>query len=364
MHTGPSGPVMHNHVAGGLFSSSLVPIESNVEMSPPPAPSNPTDPDEASPPPAGPVGAHGFDGRYSMVLPSREELALRHSCWSARRQVIRQILAAGMAGRTRLARWDACGSQAMLSWHKSGQWVLCQAFYCHDRFCYPCSRSRSSRISGNLAAKLNTTKSRFLTLTLASDDTPLSKQIDRLYRCFKTLRADAWWDRYVEGGCAFLEVTFNPQSQQWHPHLHPIITGEYLAQDVLSRKWLAITGNSPIVHIKLVPDGQVVARYVSKYAAKCMDDSVFDSAEKLSELLVALTGRRFCMTFGAWRGWKLLEHTPLDMSDFKPVGSLTQVVQNASTGDALSIRTLNALRKNLRWDALNPDALDDALPPV
>lgn len=348
---------------GLFFTTSLVPIETNVESQPPPAPGNSEGPDPASRPSAEAIGKHDFSGRFTMVLPSREELELRHGCWHRRRQMIRTLLETGIAGRTRRDRWDSCGAQAVLSWHKSGEWVLCQAFYCHDRFCYPCSRARSARIARNLSRKIIKGRCRFLTLTLSSDSTPLTKQIDRLYRCFKTLRGDSWWDKAVDGGCAFLEVTYNKTTQQWHPHLHPIISGGYMPQDVLSRKWLAITGNSPIVHIKAIPDAEVVAGYVSKYAAKCMDDSVFDDQFKLSELLVALGGRRFCMTFGDWRGWKLLEHQPLDMTEFKPVGLLTKVVQDAACGDALAIRTLNALRKNLRWEALNADALDDALPP-
>lgn len=252
----------------------------------------------------------------------------------------------------------------MLHWHKSGQWVLCQAFLCHDRFCYPCSKARSRTISTNLSRYIKQSGSRLITLTLTSDRTPLTKQIDRLYRCFKTLRGDQWWEKNVEGGAAFLEVTFNPLLKMWHPHLHPVVSGNYLPQDVLSRKWHAITGNSPIVHIKLIPSVEAIAQYVAKYAAKGMDDSVFSDASTLQEWLISSCGRRLCATFGAWRGWKLLAHEPLDMSEFKPVGSLTRITQDAACGDPLAIRTLNALRKNLRWDALNPDAQDDALPPL
>jgi len=303
-----------------------------------------------------------MDGRYTMVLPTKEELALRHGSWQNRRQQVRDALQNCRSGRSRLAAWDSCGSQAMLSWHRSGQWVLCQAFYCHDRFCYPCSKARSRRISENLSRKIAESGVRFLTLTLSSDRTPLTKQIDRLYRSFKTLRADEWWSRNVTGGAAFLEVTFSPVLGMWHPHLHPICQGNYLPQDVLSRKWLAITGNSPIVHIKAIPDSSVVANYVAKYAAKGMDDSVFGDASRLQEWIVSSSGRRLCSTFGNWRGWKLNEHTPLDMTEFKPIGSLTQVTRDAACGDALAIRTLNALRKNLRWQSLNPDAYDDACP--
>jgi hypothetical protein len=151
-------------------------------------------------------------------------------------------------------------------------------------------------------------------------------------------------------------VTHNPHTGLWHPHLHPIIQGSFLPQHVLARKWFAITGNSPIVHIKAVADGETIARYVSKYAAKCMDDSVFDDRERLQELMISQSGRRFCMTFGNWRGWKLNEHEPLDMSEFKPAGSLTRITALASQGDSFAVRTLNALRKNLRWDSLNPEA--------
>jgi hypothetical protein len=283
-------------------------------------------------------------------------MQLRHGCWLKRRQNVIDAASTGAFGRNRMAAFMCCGSQANLFWHKSGQWVLCQAFHCHDRFCTPCAAARSARIARNLSQKIPKSGSRFLTLTLASDSTPLTKQIDRLYRSFRTLRADDWWSKNVSGGCAFLEITFNKRTEQWHPHLHPITTGSYLPQHVLSRKWFAITGNSPIVHIKLIPSSDVVAQYVSKYAAKCMDDSVFDDAARLQEMMMAQAGRRFCMTFGEWRGWKLLDHSPLDMSEFKAAGSLRLITQQASIGDTFAIRTLNALRKNLRWDSLNPEA--------
>jgi hypothetical protein len=345
----------------GLFAprASLVPIETNVETTPPPTQGTSINPEQPVGTTSGAVGSHGMDGRYNMILPTKEEIALRHGCWHRRRQQIRAIFETGIAGRSRRARWDSCGSQAMLHWHKSGQWVLCQAFLCHDRFCYPCSRARSSKVAQNLSRKLQQSGSRFATLTLRSDNTPLSKQIDRLYKSFRTLRADEWWDKNVTGGCAFLEVTWTKATKQWHPHLHPIVCGTYIPQNVLSRKWLAITGNSPIVHIQYIPNSEVVARYVSKYAAKCLDDSIFDDPGALSEAIVSQSGRRHCLTFGDWRGWKLLDHAPLDMSDFKPVGSLTHVTREAAIGEQWAVHTLHALRRNLRWDALNPDALDD-----
>lgn len=111
-----------------------------------------------------------------------------------------------------------------------------------------------------------------------------------------------------------------------------------------------------------MPDINRVAHYVAKYAAKGMDDSVFTSTDRLQEWILASSGRRICMTFGKWRGWKLLDHQPLDMSEFKPVGSLTHVTQQAALGSKWAIDTLNAVRKNLRWDSLNPDAIDDANP--
>jgi len=361
--------MLPNEEGGGLHwwtcalapSSSLVPIETNVEgIAPSPSDVRGQQPSLTSPE-TGAVGQHSFDGRYTLVLPTTEELNLRHGSWAKRRAEIRAVMGQGMAGRNRLARWDSCGAQAMLHWHKSGQYVLCQAFCCHDRFCVPCSRSRSRCISENLSKKIDSAATRFVTLTLSSDDTPLSKQLDRLYRSFRTLRADEWWSKNVSGGCSFLEVTINPKSGQWHPHLHPLIQGSYLPQAVLSRKWFAITGNSPIVDIRAVPCNASVCLYVSKYASKCLDDSVFTNADKLSEMMCSMGGRRFCLTFGAWRGWKILEHTPLDMSEFKPAGSLTHITKEASLGDSFAIRTLNALRKNLRWEALNPNAAEDAL---
>lgn len=344
--------------------TSLVPIETNVPIDPPPESKPAGKPAHPPQPEADAIGKHGFDGRYTLMLPTREEVELRHGTWANRRRQIREQMATLIFGKNRLARWDSCGAQALLSWHKSGQWVLCQAFFCHDRFCHPCSISRSRRLASNISTLLKGKVARFLTLTLAADQTTLSAQLDRLYRCFKTLRGDEWWEHNVQGGCATLEVTLNPTTKLWHPHLHPVVVGNYLPQAVLSRKWLAITGNSPIVHIKLIPDVDSVARYVAKYAGKGMDDSVFDDPTRLKEWLISSSGRRLCMTFGNWRRHKLLDHTPLDMTEFRPAGSLTHVTQQAALGEKWAINTLNALRKNLRWENLNPDALDDAIPPM
>lgn len=354
-HTGPTGPVMLQPSTSSLFSSSLVPIETNVETTNYPV-------DDACPPPEDPPqpeanaqGVHHLNGAYTIKTASLEEQKFRHAAWSRRRQESRHALQRCHAGRGRLERWDGCGSDTQLYWHKSGSHVLAICFCCHDRFCWPCARTRSRRIAENLSRKIILARSRFLTLTLSSDDTPLSQQITRLYRCFKTLRQDQWWGDNVTGGAAFLEVTLNKHTNRWHPHLHPLVQGNYLPQSVLSRKWLALTGNSPIVHIKLVPDARTIANYVCKYASKCIDDSVFDDPDKLQELMISLGGRRLCLTFGDWRGWKLLEAAQMDLSEYKSAGSLLDLTDAASSGDQFAQRTLANCRKNLKWQDLQPE---------
>jgi hypothetical protein len=145
---------------------------------------------------------------------------------------------------------------------------------------------------------------RFLTFTLRSSDEPLRDQLDRLYASLRQLRRTAEWQRHVRGGIATVEVTRNPRTGQWHPHLHVLADGTYWKQSQLSAAWRAVTGDSPIVDIRAVRSRNAAAQYVAKYAAKPLDMRGWP-LDAIADLAAALHRRRLVLTFGSLHGHKL-----------------------------------------------------------
>jgi len=148
---------------------------------------------------------------------------------------------------------------------------------------------------------------RFVTLTLRHSRTPLEDQLDRLYRSFNVLRRRKFWLAHVDGGAAFCETKVSEKDGLWHPHLHLVVVGSYMDQRTLSQEWLAVTGDSSVVDISRVRDEKTVGFYITKYVSKPLDSSLFTDESLLQEAIVALSGRRLCMTFGSWRGTPLVE---------------------------------------------------------
>lgn len=348
-------------LAPPVLSSSLVRLETPVREEPPE--SHPALPAKATPSTSASGHYHHLNGAYMMTPASEIEKAFRHRHWADKREHLRCTIACLPLTANRLERWGACGAEANVFWDKSatrpdgsGGRLLVACLHCHDRFCWPCARARSATIARNLHEAMQTKTTRFLTLTLAANHASLSDQIDRIYRSFRTLRADPWWKSRVSGSATFLEITLNPTTLLWHPHLHPVCGGEFLPQEVLSRKWHAITGDSPIVHIKAVPKPAAIANYVCKYASKAMDASVFEDDDKLLELVHSLGGRRLCLTTGSWTKLQLTaKPKTLDYGSMKHLGKLNKIVNDAAAGEPYARTLLSNLQRDCTFADLRPE---------
>lgn len=280
--------------------------------------------------------------------PHTSDVAFRHSGWHHDRSLIRDALGRVAVSESRLNRWDSCGAYAWVVRHPTDRGRLkIMASFCHDRFCKPCAAHRSRLVVANLRGYLVPKMYRFLTLTLRSDTEPLTDLIDKLYRCFRRLRAGPLCKRRLRGGIAFLEVQWMPATERWHPHLHVICEGTYLPKDQLAAEWLRITGDSYVVDIRSAGDLNVVTGYVAKYASKPMTRSFFMLKDRLDEAIRALSGRRMFTTFGTWRGWPLLKCT--DTTEWEPVAPLSEIRQRAVEGDPWAVAIFDHLRSTQPW---------------
>lgn len=267
----------------------------------------------------------------------------RHSGWRADRERVYAALASAAVPPARRIAFAECGS---------GHWILRNTSdpeqfrvvpdHCHDRFCVPCSAQRQSIIRRNLAARIGKHPHRFLTLTVRHHDEPLGVLIRHLYRSFRRLRQRAIWKRHVTGGAAFLEVAWSEARQSWHPHLHAMLEGRYIDLQDLKRAWLAATGDSHDVHIRLIRNHVTAIRYVTKYATKPLPPPVVRTPELLEEAIRALQNKRMLITFGTWRKWRLLQDP--DRRGWEVFAHLNEVVLRASDGDTLCEAVLAMLK--------------------
>lgn len=274
--------------------------------------------------------------------PIWENIPFRHSCWQADRLRVHDALERAGARAARRSAFVRCGRCYWVMQNRDDPNVYRTVpETCHDRFCNPCGNDRASRIKRNLHTYLDDRPHRFLTLTIRHSDEPLTEVLDRLLLSFRVLRKTKFWRTRVSAGAAFLEVTFNPESRFWHPHLHVIIAGKYLPKDRLVNTWKRITGGSFQVHIRFIKDRDDTIRYVAKYATKPLHPSILADPDALRQAITALTGRKTLYCFGKWAKWKLLADPDADSWTVFAAGA--ELRYRASTGDELCQRILQAL---------------------
>lgn len=178
---------------------------------------------------------------------------------------------------------------------------------CRSRCCPRCRRFRSREIQHRLiAACTKMDARRFLTLTLKSEDSPLRDQLKHLRKAFARLRRHRFWRSRVTGGVYCVEVTYNHDRRQWHPHLHAIIDGEYVPKGQLSDAWAEASEGSYIVDIRRVNSASSVASYIAKYVGKSDDASLLPDAVLL-EWATSVHGLRLVHSFGNLHGVDLVE---------------------------------------------------------
>lgn len=317
-------------------SYSLEPQETNVSTSVEPSSCGPTD------------------------LPTDVGVIFRHSGWQPNRSRIRAALDRCGVPASRIAAWDACGTDAWVLREKTKDGRLkIASCTCKDRFCVPCSDTRSAQLGNRIRDRVPEAGISFLTLTLADADKPLGELIDKIYKSFRRLRTWRLWKDRVKGGVAFLETKWNPALQRWHPHLHVIMEAAFLPQAEISDRWHRVTETSFIVHIKRPPSIEQVIRYVTKYGSKPLDQSFVADDERLDEALVAMRGRHLCLVFGSWRDWALTAVD--DQTEWQPIDTLASLLRREARGDPDATAIMEQLRCQTKRP-LDPPELPRAPP--
>lgn len=252
---------------------------------------------------------------------------------AARLRLFRLLRDAGTPLRVAAGVRD-CGRDIIALRHKTEpQTYLIVRATCKHRFCPTCAARRSQTLSKNLQTATKAAEIRMITLTLRHVTDPLADQLTHLLASFRRLRQQGLWKQKVQGGAYFVEITRNPATQTWHPHLHVLVSGTYYDHSDLRTGWLRASGSS-IVHITLVRARAAISKYVAKYLTKPVDTRTYADDRAFAEAITAFKGRRTVGAFGSWTKLKLLAKP--QATDFEMVGWIAELQQKAAEGDKVA----------------------------
>lgn len=175
---------------------------------------------------------------------------------------------------------------------------------------------------------------RLITLTLSASRAPLSEQIKRLRASFRRLRQQRIWQRTQDYGRAHIEVTYNAQTDAWHPHLHVIAKGRYIPQRSLSRAWLRATDDSYVVDVRQINSPAQAAKYVTKYVAKptSVDGETFP-LERAVELVESGNKARWIIAYGDGPPFPEPPPAEVEIGTWVQVGFLEDFYNASQCGD-------------------------------
>lgn len=199
-------------------------------------------------------------------------------------------------------RYTECCSNALVSRNKKTLKLRIQYETCGSRFCPNCAYRYRRDLAERIIKRIGIVKPkvwRFLTLTVKSTDQPLAAQLDDLRKSFRRLRQTTLWLSTQLLGYAVIEITFNHESQRWHPHLHVLTRGQYIDQKKLSAQWAESSRGSSIVDVRMIKNGRHAVHYICKYLGKAPGLlSEKEPIERMIEYLDAVRHRKMVIGYG------------------------------------------------------------------
>lgn len=149
----------------------------------------------------------------------------------------------------RYERMMECGSVLQFAVAKGGEKRLVSANFCRDRMCPGCQKRRSLMLFHQVkdichAIKTDFPTYKFLLLTLTVPNVKadaLSNEIKHLHASWDRMSRRAFFKKSIKGYFRALEVTYNGERDDYHPHLHILlcVPSNYFTKNYISRdKWL------------------------------------------------------------------------------------------------------------------------------
>lgn len=193
--------------------------------------------------------------------------------------------------------------------------VVTSANFCRERLCPMCQRRKSLKTSSDvrkLVEHLNGRGWVHMVLTVKNcSASELNETITKLFRDSSFLITKTpEFKKAFRGALRCLEVTFNSETDTYHPHLHVLLSSDKsynnnsrkrISRDRLRWLWWEVSGIDymPQVHIDSNVNEGIIAE-IAKYCVKPLELDLPSSkrCEVLETLHSALQGRRLMQTYG------------------------------------------------------------------
>lgn len=261
---------------------------------------------------------------------------------------------------------ESCGRGAWVERNPCSNKYRVVSPACKLRFCPRCSHIHASRTKLRLESWATAVRTdsvdrlRLVTLTLRSVKSPLSQQLDFLYRSYRKLRQRALWKKATNGAIAVLQVTYNAATDLWHPHLHIVQHGRFIDWHALKSAWSRITHGSDGVDIRPVRDVDKACEYVCRYVSRPLDAEHDMPDRRLVDYVMSTKGRRLLIASG--NAPLVLPDKTDDAGEWYHVDSLAGLLQRARNGDVNALAIIDEIRSS---EPVTPDGqlplFDDCL---
>lgn len=210
-----------------------------------------------------------------------------------------------------------CGSAlGFLKNLKTGEKKLYSADFCRERLCPMCQWRKSMKVFHQVSKVMDRAEQEnkdivplFLTLTLkncSGDD--LKTTLDIVFKGWNLLWKQRKMERIAKGWFRALEVTYNKESDTFHPHIHAVLVvdkGYFKGKDYMEtadwvQAWKKVLklDYDPICDIRKIKNGKGKHKAVAEVAKYTLKDTDFvhndnELTDKLIEVLsTSLKGRR------------------------------------------------------------------------
>jgi hypothetical protein len=215
-------------------------------------------------------------------------------------------------------RWDDCSTQLWVRLDNTVSAVNS----CKNRMCAICNWRNARKkysITYQAMQKIeieNDFNYLFLTLTVKNTSAEkLKSTVDDMMEGINRMQSCKRWKKTVRGYVRNMEITYNPNTSEYHPHLHYIIAVNrdyYSNEDIYlsTYDWREMWERSlrldyvSIVHIETIQKGENLAHAVaevSKYAVKMAKLVDQDQPEAVKVLMRTLRRRRLIAYGGIYK---------------------------------------------------------------
>ncbi len=177
---------------------------------------------------------------------------------------------------------------------------------CENRLCPDCARRRARKLINKhlpaMRAFLQTNRATPVHLVLTQSHRAETRReaVKRLRDAFIKLQRREFWKEHFKGGGTWTIEFTKGRDGLHHAHFHIIgFRSKFFGIDLLRAEWLAVTGDSHVLHLKRIEDLASGLLEVMKYVSKPLDVKRFTKAD-LADFM-RLKNMRLFGTFGAYR---------------------------------------------------------------